>query len=760
MGHRFSILGLVVLVLCGDLGAEVLDLREAPRGTPWPATWAAGNKDFISAAFEERDLEGAYSSQSPTSPVSKLWMTAAEGVVSEVYWPTLDRKQIRDWQFLISDSESFFVEERVDSKKRVEWLKPGVPAFVVESRDPLGRFLLKKTYFVDPDRNTVLCELLLSNFTDRPLKAYSLVNPAMANTPYGDSARALGPDLFATQERDWLYHGAFPSFVKSSVGHSGSQDPFQDVRNDLRHDAPYNRATDGNVVLMGELPETAASSTRRFVLSLAFGDTAQIAKRQGVGGLQNYESALTKFEKQWSAALERLPVLGTNAQEIKLARASYSVLRMLEDRTFEGAFIASPSVPWGLLKRDDSFEFSPRHVSKTSFAPEEKDRAKGIGAYHLVWPRDLYQMAQSFLAVDDVASAVAAMRYLKGLQFGPEDGVWNYGPRQIPKAGAFVQNAWLHGESYWRMLQIDQVAYPVILASQLIELGAINELELRNMVLSAADFLEEFGPWSFQERWEENSGVTPSGLSVQIRALRLASDLARSWNEELRADRYGKKAAQLDSFIEEWTFTRSGTVGDGNYFLRVVGSSSMTAPWNPNSWARIRITNGGDWLLEKEVIDGGFLELVRNGIRSATDFFVSESLEEYDLQLRKDILGRSGFTRYTGDRYNWDESTGMQTNGMPWPFLTGERAIFEMQKAQELPSPQSHFDDVVAPLMRDFSSFASDSLMFPEQVWDSGDRAGQGSGAATPLGWAHGEYLQMLKSSQDFRQSLDSDSLR
>lgn len=733
---------------------------EAPKGTPWPATWASGNKDFVSAAFESRDENGAYTSGSATAPISKVWMTAAQGVVSELYWPTLDRKQLRDWQFLVSDSESFFVEERVDTLTQVDWLEPGVPLFRAETRDKSDRFVLRKNYFVDPDRNVVLCEVVFVNKSSKTLKLYSLVNPALANTPYGDSAEAVGEDLWAHQGRDWLYHASFPSFVKSSVGHSGSEDPFQDIRKDFRHDAPYNSAINGNVVLLGELPEVAPRSERRFVLALAFGDTAQISKRSGVQGLQNFEGSRVKFVEQWRAGLAELPQLSSDTNEQSLALASYSVLRMLEDRTFEGAFIASPSVPWGLLKRDDSFGYSPRHVSKTGFSPADQDRARGIGAYHLVWPRDLYQMAQSFLAIGDKGSAVAAMRYLKGLQFGPEDGTWNYGPRQIPKAGAFVQNAWLHGESYWRMLQIDQVAYPIILAAQLIAQQAITAEELQEMVLAAADFLEEYGPWSFQERWEENSGVTPSGLSVQIRALREASVLAGEWGYAPQADRYLKKANQLDSYIEEWTFTRSGVVGDGNYYLRVVGSSSMTAPWNPNSWARVRITNGGDWLLEKEVLDGGFLELVRNGIRSATNFFIEESLEEYDSQLKTEVLGGSAFTRYTGDRYNWDEQSGLQTVGMPWPFLTGERAIYEIQKAKELEFSKSHFDDVASSYMKDFASFASDSMMFPEQVWSFGEREGKGSGAATPLGWAHGEYLQMLKHAKDFRQSLDSQSLR
>jgi glucoamylase len=748
---------LVLAPICFVVSVESEGASEAPRGVPWPATWASGNKEFVSSSFESRNSNGAYSRDSLTAPISKVWVTGAQGVVSEVFWPTLDRKQIRDWQFLVTSTEGLFFEERTDSESRVEWAESGVPAFVVESWDKEGRFKLVKKIFSDPDRHSVLCELTVINSSDSAIKVFSLVNPALANTPYGDTALAEGDKLFANQETDWLFHSSFPSFQKTSVGHSGTEDPFQDLRKDLVHDGVYKSASDGNVVLMGELPLVPARTRSRFQLTLSFGDTQLRSREEGLSSLRNFETAYLKFVEQWQEGLRILPPLTEDAKERELARASYSVLRMLEDKTFEGAFIASPSVPWGLLKRDDSSGFSPRHISKTRFLPEESQRAKGIGAYHLVWPRDLFQMAQSFLAVGDGASAVAAMRYLKGLQFGPQDGVWNYGPRQIPKAGAFVQNAWLHGEAYWRMLQIDQVAYPIILASRLIEADLVGEDEFKDMILAAADFLEFYGPWSFQERWEENSGVTPSGVSVQIRALLKASRLADEWGLARKASLYRKKAEFLDGSLEDWTFTRSGTVGDGNYFLRVVGTSSMTAPWNPNSWARIRITNGGDWLLEKEVLDGGFLELVRNGVRGAWDSFVVDSLEEYDLQLRRNISGNAAFTRYLGDRYNWDERSGRQTAGMPWPFLTGERAVFEIERAKGASSSGRHFTDVAEPLIDSFSSFASSSLMFPEQVWEEGEFAGQGTGAATPLGWAHGEYLQVLQKAQKFRQSLDSE---
>ena len=58
--------------------------------------------------------------------------------------------------------------------------------------------------------------------------------------------------------------------------------------------------------------------------------------------------------------------------------------------------------------------------------------------------------------------------------------------------------------------------------------------------------------------------------------------------------------------------------------------------------------------------------------------------------------------------------------------------------------------------------FANDGLMLPEQVWDGvgsnaayGFVTGEGTDSATPLAWAHAEYVKLLKSLAD-RNTWDS----
>lgn len=730
--------------------------NDAPKGRAWPASWSSGTKQFYGTSFESYDINGKYSSSSLSAPISKLWFTGAQGIVSEVFWPTLDRKQIRDLQFLVSDDLGFFVEERTQTQSKVEWIAKGVPAFRVLTWDAAQNFEIEKLVYSDPSLNALIIKVKF-RAKRLGLRLHVLLNPALGNTPYGDNAEvAQAPfqRLWAWQGDDALSLVSSLMFTKLSVGHSGSLDPFQEIYKSGRLATTYRRALNGNVVLAGEIPVLPEGETA-FTLSLGFGTSTDRAHETALEALSRTDESLNLYQSQWKTYLNQIKApKKMSLDQSQLYYSSVSILKSLEDKTFEGAFIASPSVPWGLNKIDNSRETSPKHTQMTRSELPESQRAKGIGAYHLVWPRDLYQMAESFIALGDLKTARASLSYLENIQYREGEGYWEYGKnKRFPKAGSFLQNSWLHGEAHWKMLQIDQTSYPVLLALKLHQLGEVSADEVKQLVFSASDFIEEFGPWTFQERWEENMGVAPSTLAVQIAALRGAAEFAFKNSENNRAFRYSQKAKEWDEYLERWTFTETGTKGNGKYFLRIVGTNTPLDVWNPNSNNWLPITNGAPPLLEKSVLDGGFLELVRLGVRKATDFFVRETIEEYDDDLRVLTPKGWGFFRYSGDHYNWDEATGQQSRGMIWPFLNAERARYEMIMAQET----GHWQEAtqrVKPYLNALEAFATPSKMLPEQVWDSGARAGLPTGAATPLGWAHGEYVRILLEYEDFQKTV------
>ena len=149
----------------------------------------------------------------------------------------------------------------------------------------------------------------------------------------------------------------------------------------------------------------------------------------------------------------------------------------------------------------------------------------------------------------------------------------------------------------------------------------------------------------------------------------------------------------------------------------------------------------------REVVDAGFLELVRYGIRPANDSLMEDSLRVVDAVLR--VVTPFGLCWY---RYNHD-GYGPRPDGGPyegwgkgrlWPLLTGERGHYELAAGRD-----------VKPFILAMEGFASRGGMLPEQVWDEPDgpsrskRFGQCAGAAMPLMWAHAEYIKLLRSTAD-----------
>jgi glucoamylase len=219
-------------------------------------------------------------------------------------------------------------------------------------------------------------------------------------------------------------------------------------------------------------------------------------------------------------------------------------------------------------------------------------------------------------------------------------------------------------------------------------------------------------------------------------------------------------AAKPGDNVETWLFTTNGGLGNGRYFIRIGGAASFDETWNPNGELEFGLANGAGRWREKDLTDGGFLELVRFGVKPALDPAILETLPEYDSTIRVDIPGIGpGFRRYFHDRYGYEDATGVQTDGMLWPLLTGERGHYELQRAIESAGSPGQaqvsrkqrvaIDAAVAPYVATMERMATSTFMLPEQVWDFGARAGGPTGSATPLGWSHGEYLKLLRSRAD-----------
>src|SRR5438093_8388447 len=91
---------------------------EAPGGPGAPPMWGPGGKMAFGAA---------------PGPRSKLWYTLADGSLSEVFFPTLDRVALHELRFFASAGGAPPVDVAADGQHAINWLSPGIPAFQVAS---------------------------------------------------------------------------------------------------------------------------------------------------------------------------------------------------------------------------------------------------------------------------------------------------------------------------------------------------------------------------------------------------------------------------------------------------------------------------------------------------------------------------------------------------------------------------------------------------------------------------------------------------
>ena len=327
------------------------------------------------------------------------------------------------------------------------------------SLDRMG--LVNESHRLLADRDAIRIKVRFA--ANRPdLKLFVQYNPSAGGTPMSnhavtqDSPLAPGPGLFAWDGDQAQALVASVPFAKTSVGFSGASDLYQDLSRDFRMDWNYREAQDGNVVSGAEI---ALPPSGEFELTLAFAPTIALA-RDVAGAALPFEQSLERYSAQWREYQSRLIDLSTQSLDGgSRFRASTAMLKSMEDKTFAGAVVASPSIPWGIHQTDWSRNGDPRW--------------KKVGGYHLIWPRDLYQMATTWMAVGDMPSARAAFRRLRTAQLTPLDGSWEFGFRRHSRDGSFMQNFWIDGAPYWQGLQLDETAFPLLLAYRIPVVSAL-----------------------------------------------------------------------------------------------------------------------------------------------------------------------------------------------------------------------------------------------------------------------------------------------
>src|SRR5579863_3622426 len=670
--------------------------------------WTSSVKDAIGTAY---------------AASSRVWFTCSHGILNEVYHPTIDRAQVRDMEFLITDGETFAHEEKRDLLTTFEYIHPEALGVRYVNRDPEGRYSLTHEIICDPHHSVVLQWVKIEGHPELlpRLKVYALLAPHLDGGGAGNTARAVdiaGRKMLLAWKNEWsLAMGASCGFSRVSCGFVGTSDGWRDVMENYRMDWEFGSAQNGNLAVLGELNlcEAGADGSRVFVVAVGIGQGHHTALQKTVSALAKpFEDHRERYIVQWKrvANPEWLAVKAGDGG--KLMRASHNVLLAHEDKTFSGAFVASASIPWGQAKSDED-----------------------LGGYHLVWTRDMVQTATAMLACKRGETALRALVYLACTQ-KPD--------------GGFAQNFWVDGRPYWSGEQLDEVAFPIILAWRLWKANGLGDFEIFPFIERAAGFLVQHAPITHQERWEENAGYSPSTLAAVMSGLICAADMARAHDATELAVFLEEFADWIERHLEEWTITNEGVLLPEvkRHYMRIrppeKGAANACEECGTETIHQNNRPPGAETEFEaRGIIDAGFLELVRHGVRRADDPLVIDSLKVVDAVLKTDLPQGPGWHRYNFDGYGQRPDGGPFQGwgqGRVWPLFTGERAHYELAAGND-----------PAPLIATYERFATLGQMMPEQVWDEADRGvlekGKPAGSAVPLVWAHAEYLKLLRSAVD-----------
>jgi len=426
---------------------------------------------------------------------SKVWYTVANGVLSDVYYPTVDNTNVETLQYVVTDGSTFTDLQTRDTTYTVSALDGSGMACRVTTSAKNGRYRIVTDYLTDTSRNTVVMRAQLKTLDkSTPLSVYLRFDPTVNGNGGGGSGNGGGDS--ATIDRS-TGHPVLVASDPVTTTNAANRDygqpvavaldgPFDQASSGFAGTAsgslssPYTDATGGNVVQTARL---RVQDGKPFTITLGFGASQATAVGAAEGSLaadfdslaKSYQGGWDRYDKSLAKPAKTLSGLSARRAD-ELATAYYvsaNVIKASEDKTFPGAISASLASPWGQA-------VSAGDPANTYF-----------GSYREIFARDLYEAWTGLVADGDLATARDAVHFLFD--------------RQQLSDGSMPRNSLVNGKTAPDSfgIQLDEAAYPILMADQLVMTDAAL---YANHIRPAANFVASHGPSFGVERWEEQSG--------------------------------------------------------------------------------------------------------------------------------------------------------------------------------------------------------------------------------------------------------------
>ncbi len=754
---RGTVFGAGIIVIATVLAVSGAPASASQSGPAGAAPGGPGAASYFDTA--RKDCVGT------AAGGSKVWYTVADGVLSDVYEPTVDNTNVATLQYAVTDGSTFTDLQTRDLTYTVAADPTGM-ACTVTATSAEHHYQLITTYLTDPARDTVLMRTRLAGANTRDLHVYARLDAHVNGNGGGGTQNggadtgtvatvrgAAVPVVYDTSttseatNRDY----AVPTFAAlesssatgmASVGYAGTaSDGLTELDATHTLSPAYGSAPDGHIVATEDVTPRHGDA---ITLALGFGRTQTGALATAGASLNTpFPATRARYEQGWRAydsTLRPPPahVAGTPTAQLRTSYyLSANVLKASEDKTYPDAIVASLASPWGQAVNAGTLVGG---------------KPVYFGSYREVFARDLYEIFTGLLTDGDLKTARGTVSFLFD--------------RQQLASGEIPRNSLVNGESAPDTGgdQLDESSYPILMAYQA-GLGGDETLWSQH-IERAADFIVAHGPSYGVERWEEQSGYSPSTIAAEIAGLTAASKIAAMHGDSARAQLYQATADDFQRNIKNWTVTTTGPDAP-SYFIR------LSKTGDPNAAITYSLGNGGPTVDQRQVIDGGFQELVRLGELPATDPDVQASLAVLDKQISVNTPSGVGYYRYGtsaadgsadgyGDCYQ-PSQTSCTTPGQPWPTTdVGTGHLWPVLSGERAESDLATGDKAGADtLLNAMTQFSSGVGLVPEQAWEDPDLPaspygsdpttasigftdGKAAGSASPLSWAQAQELRLI----------------
>jgi glucoamylase len=710
---------------------------------------------------------------------SLVWYTVADGVLSDVYYPTTDNTDNNTVQYIVTDGRTFTDLQQRDMSYTVRALDNTGMACQVTATSAKHGYRLVTDYITDPARDSVVMHTRYEPLTERArgYHVYVRYNALINGTGGGGSQNGgagnatIDPATTAlisyntgtqstTPQRDYQVpvYGTLVAnrpFEAETSGFAGEpSDGLTQLDASHTLTTSYQQAINGNVVQTAEINTTSGD---QFTLALGYGQTQAQSLSAAVGSATTpFAVTYARYAAGWrayDATLRKPPARfpGVSAAQSAKMTAQYwtsaNVIKATADKEFPGAVVSSLADPWGQATAANSASNGLPSVDVN---------------YRVIFERDFYETFTGFLADGDMATARQMTRYI-------------FNKVELPD-GSFPRDALVNGavasDNY--VLEPDEQAFPLIMAW---ESGLGKDAALWPKVRAAADFLVAHGPVYGDERWEDQSGYSPSTIATEIAGLVCAARVAQLNGDPQRAALYDATADYYQRNVVNWTVTTDGPYSSQPYFLR------LSKTGDPNAAIVYNLGNGSINADQRTVVDDGFLELARFGELPAGSPLIANSLKVADSVLETDTPSGPGYHRY-GTRYESENGVNVPVTGSTdgygdcyapapmncpltgrpwipwftgtghvWPLLNGERGEQDLQTG-DVSGAATQLDTM--------ANFASGVGMIPEQDWEDADvppspygsdpttasigfTDGQPAGSAGEITWAEAQYVRLAR---------------